>query len=74
VFVTNKDFLAPAHQRTSKINIDADLRLAFTVALRKVLANFPKEFDPRKIMSPAKETMKEVIKGKMQLFGSSSRA
>jgi len=58
----------------AKINIDTDLRLAFTAAVREVLANSPKEFDPRKILGPAKEAMKEVVKGKMRLFGSSGKA
>ena len=58
----------------AKINIDTDLRLAFTAAVREVLANLPKEFDPRKILGPAKEAMKEVVKGKMRLFGSSGKA
>jgi fructose-bisphosphate aldolase class II len=58
----------------AKINIDTDLRLAFTATVREVLTNSPKEFDPRKILGPAKEAMKEVIKGKMHLFGSSGKA
>jgi fructose-bisphosphate aldolase class II len=58
----------------SKINIDTDLRLAFTATVREVLANSPKEFDPRKILGPAKEAMKEVVRGKMRLFGSSGKA
>jgi len=58
----------------AKINIDTDLRLAFTATVREVLANSPKEFDPRKILGPAKEAMKEVAKSKMRLFGSSGRA
>ncbi|MGB9714771.1 MAG: class II fructose-1,6-bisphosphate aldolase [Candidatus Bathyarchaeales archaeon] len=58
----------------SKINIDTDLRLAFTATIREVLANSPKEFDPRKILGPAKDAMKEVVKGKMRLFGSSGKA
>jgi fructose-bisphosphate aldolase class II len=58
----------------TKINIDTDLRLAFTATVREVLANSPKEFDPRKILGPAKEAMKEVVKGKMRLFGSSGKA
>jgi fructose-bisphosphate aldolase class II len=58
----------------AKINIDTDLRLAFTATVREVLANSPKEFDPRKILGPAKDAMKQVIKGKMQLFGSSGEA
>ena len=58
----------------AKINIDTDLRLAFTATVREVLANSPKEFDPRKILGPAKEAMKEVVKGKTRLFGSSGKA
>jgi fructose-bisphosphate aldolase class II len=58
----------------AKINIDTDLRLAFTATVREVLTNSPKEFDPNKILGPAKETMKEVAKSKMRLFGSSGKA
>jgi fructose-bisphosphate aldolase class II len=36
----------------AKINIDTDLRLAFTATVREVLTNSPKEFDPRKILGP----------------------
>lgn len=58
----------------AKVNIDTDLRLAFLGAIREVLASSPKEFDPRKILGSAKGAMKEVIKGKMRLFGSSGKA
>ena len=58
----------------TKINIDTDLRLAFTSTVREILATSPKQFDPRKILGPAKETMKEVVKAKMRLFGSSFKA
>ncbi len=58
----------------SKINIDTDLRLAFTAGLREVLANSPREFDPRKILGPARTLMEEVVKDKMHLFGSSGKA
>jgi fructose-bisphosphate aldolase class II len=58
----------------AKINIDTDLRLAFTAAVREVLALSPKEYDPRKILGPAKEAMKEVIRSKMRLFGSSAKS
>jgi fructose-bisphosphate aldolase class II len=58
----------------SKINIDTDLRLAFTATIREVLTTKPKEFDPRKILGPAKEAMKEVVKSKMRLFESSEKA
>ncbi|MCJ7699582.1 class II fructose-1,6-bisphosphate aldolase [Candidatus Bathyarchaeota archaeon] len=58
----------------AKINIDTDLRLAFTATVREVLTSSPKEFDPRKILGPAKDAVKQVVKGKMQLFGSSGKA
>jgi fructose-bisphosphate aldolase, class II len=58
----------------AKINIDTDLRLAFTATIREVLANSPKEYDPRKILGPAKETMKEVVRSKMHLFESSGKS
>jgi fructose-bisphosphate aldolase class II len=47
--------------------------LAFTAAVREVLMNSPKEFDPRKILGPAKAAMKQVVKEKMQLFRSSGK-
>jgi fructose-bisphosphate aldolase class II len=58
----------------SKINIDTDLRLSFTGAVREVLATSPKQYDPRKILGPAKEAMKTVVREKMRLFGSSGKA
>ena len=58
----------------AKINTDTDLRLAFIATVREVLANSPKEFDPRKILGPAKDAMKEVSKSKMRLFASSGKA
>jgi fructose-bisphosphate aldolase class II len=58
----------------AKINIDTDLRLAFTATVREVLTSTPKNFDPRKILGPARDAMKEVAKGKMRLFGSLGKA
>ena len=58
----------------TKINIDTDLRLAFTGSIRKVLVTSPKEYDPRKVLGPAKQNMKKVVQEKMRLFGSSGKA
>lgn len=58
----------------AKINIDTDLRLAFTAAVREFLTNSPKEFDPRKILGSAKEAVKGVVRGKMHLFGSAGKS
>jgi fructose-bisphosphate aldolase class II len=58
----------------AKINIDTDLRLAFTASVREVLTTSPAVYDPRKIVGPAKENMKKVVKEKMHLFGSAGKA
>jgi fructose-bisphosphate aldolase class II len=58
----------------TKINIDTDLRLAFTGTTREFLVESPKIFDPRKILGSAKQAMKEVVKSKMRLFGSSGKS
>ncbi|RLB07206.1 MAG: class II fructose-1,6-bisphosphate aldolase [Deltaproteobacteria bacterium] len=58
----------------NKINTDTDLRLAFTGAVRKVLAENPGVFDPRKILGPARDMIAEVVKEKISLFGSSGKA
>lgn len=57
-----------------KINIDTEIRQAFTTGIKKVMAEKPNEFDPRKLLGPSKEAMKEVVKSKMRLFGSSQKA
>jgi fructose-bisphosphate aldolase (EC 4.1.2.13) len=58
----------------AKINTDTDLRLAFTALIREALNKNPKEFDPRKYLAPAREAVKEVVKSRMELFGSVGRA
>lgn len=57
-----------------KVNIDTDIRQAFTNRVREVLAEHPAEIDPRKVLGPARETAVEVIREKIRLFGSSGRA
>lgn len=58
----------------AKINTDTDLRLAFTALIREGLLKSPKEFDPRKYLGPAREAVKEVVKSRMELFGSVGKA
>jgi fructose-bisphosphate aldolase class II len=58
----------------SKINIDTDLRLAFTGGVRELLTESPEVFDPRKIVGRAREAIKDVVMRKMKLFGSEGRA
>ena len=59
----------------SKINVDTDLRLAMTASIRKVLAENPETFDPRKYLLPAREKIQEIVEFKMKnVFGSSGKA
>ncbi len=58
----------------AKINIDTDLRLAFTAGVREAVDDLPKVIDPRKLMEPANILMKEVAMRKMKLFGSAGKA
>lgn len=58
----------------NKINVDTDLRLAGLGALREVLHDHPAEFDPRKIFGPVKEAVRELVKYKIELFGSVAKA
>ena len=58
-----------------KINIDSDSRLAFTAAVRKVFAEKPGEFDPRKYCGPARDLMTELYKHKIvNVLGSNGKA
>ncbi|MBR0222939.1 MAG: class II fructose-1,6-bisphosphate aldolase, partial [Bacteroidales bacterium] len=49
-----------------KINIDSDGRLAMTAAVREVLATKPAEFDPRKYLGPARESLKKLYMHKVE--------
>lgn len=58
----------------SKINVDTDLRLAMTAAIRKVFVEDPSAFDPRKYLTPARDLIKETVKHKMtDVFGSGDK-
>ena len=57
-----------------KINIDSDGRIAMTAAVREVLANKPEEFDPRKYLGPARDSLKELYKHKIvNVLGSNNK-
>lgn len=57
-----------------KINVNTENQVASTAVIRKVLAEKPNEIDPRKYLGPARDAIKETVKGKIRLFGSSNRA
>lgn len=72
--VSDEDIKAAVANGISKVNIDSDLRLTFDATIREVLKKKPEEFDPRKILGPARDAVTEMIRYKMKLFGSSGKA
>src|SRR5690554_1726187 len=57
-----------------KVNIDTDLRLASTGAIRRYLAENPAEFDPRKYLAQSVEAMKAIVIDRYRAFGSAGHA
>ena len=64
-----------AKSAVCKINIDSDGRLAMTAMIRKVLAEQPAVFDPRKYLAPAREALKQMYMHKnIDVLGSAGKA
>ncbi|MHA1680672.1 MAG: class II fructose-bisphosphate aldolase [Promethearchaeota archaeon] len=64
-----------ASMNVCKINIDSDGRLAVTAMIRKVFAEKPSEFDPRKYLGPAREALtSEYIRKNNEVLGSANKA
>ena len=64
-----------AQSAVCKINIDSDGRLAITAIIRKIFAENPAEFDPRKYFGPAREELITLIKDKNNnVLGSANKA
>ena len=57
-----------------KINIDTDIRLAMTGAIRKFFVENPSKFDPREFLKPAREAAKLVCKARFEAFGTAGNA
>ncbi|MDR2877085.1 MAG: fructose-bisphosphate aldolase class II [Chromatiales bacterium] len=57
-----------------KVNIDTDLRMASTGAVRKFLAENPKEFDPRKYLKASTAAMRSICKLRYEAFGTAGHA
>ncbi len=57
-----------------KINIDTDIRLAMTGAMREIFARQPSEFDPRKALAAAKKAARGVVKARFEAFGCAGMA
>ena len=57
-----------------KVNIDTDLRLASTGAIRRFMANNPSEFDPRKYLQESVKAMMAICKDRYEAFGAAGQA
>ena len=57
-----------------KVNIDTDLRLASTAAIRKHFVKDPAQFDPRKYLSDTMNEMKKIVMSRLEEFGTASNA
>jgi len=57
-----------------KVNIDTDIRLAMTGAMRRAMADKPEEFDPRAFFKAAVAAARDICKARFESFGCASRA
>lgn len=57
-----------------KVNIDTDLRMASTGAVRKFMHDNPSNFDPRKFLKASTAAMKDICKARFEAFGSAGQA
>lgn len=57
----------------AKINVDTELRHALLTTVRRLLAEHPDELDPRKVLGPGRDAMREKVREKIRLFGSAGR-
>lgn len=58
--------LRAAKSGVCKINIDTDLRLAMTASIRRVFAENPAEFDPRKYLAPGRDAIQKMVEHKIK--------
>lgn len=70
-----EDFKKCVVSGISKINVGTEFKKTFTDTIRKMCNDLPeKEVDPRKYMGPVKDACAEVVKGKIDVFGSANKA
>jgi len=75
VGVPEEQLRQAAKSAVCKINIDSDGRIVFTAVIRKVFAEKPAEFDPRKYLGPARAELVKLLKHKNEhVLGSAGKA
>ena len=58
----------------AKVNTDTDLRIAFVAGLREAIVEQLREIDPRKLLAPARDKVREVAEQRIRVFGSRGKA
>lgn len=72
--IPTKDIERSISLGTAKINVNTENQISSAKAIRETLAAKPDEYDPRKYLGPARDAIKETVKGKMREFGSTGQA
>ncbi|NAP00611.1 fructose-bisphosphate aldolase, partial [Halomonas sp. MG34] len=72
--IPTKDIQRSISYGTAKVNVNTENQIAQAQAVRKVLAEQPDQYDPRKYLGPGSEAIKQTVIGKMREFGSSNQA
>lgn len=72
--IPTKDIKKAIEFGHAKINVNTENQIESARVIREVLAAKPDMYDPRKFLGPAREIIKETVKGKMREFGSSNKA
>jgi len=72
--IPTKDIQRAISLGTAKINVNTENQISATKAIREILNSKPELYDPRKYLGPARDAIKETVKGKMREFGSSNKA
>ena len=72
--VSDEDIRQAIKLGICKVNTDTDLRLAFTAAGREFYAKNPENFDPRAFLQATRNAVKQLVKNRIELFGSAGKA
>ncbi|AGK56060.1 class II fructose-bisphosphate aldolase [Bacillus sp. 1NLA3E] len=72
--IPTKDIQQSVSLGTAKINVNTENQIASAKTVREVLAAKPNEYDPRKYLGPARDTIKATVIGKIREFGSAGKA
>lgn len=72
--IPDKQIRAAIQFGIAKINTDTDLRIAFTAAVREVLVEDKKLYDPRKLLAPARDKVQAIVEQRIRVFGSRGKA